>query len=421
MPKSLSSIWLKSMKRMGRAQQAQQAQGRKFFLSLLPPVLGQSPKRRAKTPKILKLVKTVLPLALDAARPPKVTRVARPRPARIAKSPAVVKPVRAPATAGRWKSFYYACGEFPHARRMMYWLYLPPSLPAEPGSGPRAPMPLVVMLHGCEQSATDFATSTRMNALADRKGFAVLYPQQSADADAHRCWHWYKRPTQEGLGDVRLIAGMIGHVQARHGLDASRTYVAGLSAGAGLASILALRHPSLVAAVGLHSAPVFGTTDSPLSAYGVMQHGSAHAHTDAAHAVVKDVPDFPGMPVMLVHGGGDTVVRPVNMQHLAGQFAIINGAVIGGAQPVERLFPARSGGRAPRHGYRITSWYAGRKPQLVKCEIDTLGHAWSGGDASVPFSEPLGPDATLLMWTFFEKHQRLQHAAGKAVPLVETA
>jgi poly(3-hydroxybutyrate) depolymerase len=50
-------------------------------------------------------------------------------------------------------------------------------------------MPLVVMMHGCQQSAEEFAQGTRINLLADRFGFAVLYPEQSKTAHVHRCWH----------------------------------------------------------------------------------------------------------------------------------------------------------------------------------------------------------------------------------------
>ena len=65
--------------------------------------------------------------------------------------------------------------------------------------------------------------------------------------------------------------------------------------------------------------------------------------------------------------------------------------------------------------HRTTTWYAGRKPQIVKCEIEGLGHAWSGGDGSVPYSAPAGPDATLLMWTFFARHQRVALTAPQAL------
>ena len=378
MAKSLSSIWLKNIRRMGKAQ----AQGRSLFKSLLPKAVRAPAVRRVKPVKAPRL-KVVQP-----ARQPSVAPVAPP--------------------PGVWRKAYFsmpvgAGGQLAPARRMLYWLYLP-------GGVAVAPRPLVVMLHGCQQTACDFATATRMNQLAERKGFAVLYPQQSAAADSHRCWHWYKRSTQQGLGEARLVADMIEQVQIKHGLDASRTYLAGLSAGAALASIVALHYPELIAAVGLHSAPVFGTSDSAMSAYSAMQHGSSHAHQAAARDFVKALPassSHPGMPAILIHGERDPVVRRVNMQQLSQQFEIINAPFITRAEPVRHSHPARSTGRSPRHAYQTWTYYAGRKPQLMKCEIGVLGHAWSGGDDSVAFSTREGPNATSMMWDFFVRHQRL--------------
>ncbi|MES2686235.1 MAG: PHB depolymerase family esterase [Pseudomonadota bacterium] len=377
MAKSLSSLWLKSVRRMSRAQQAQ---GRRLLQSLVPQPPRAPAVRKAKPVKVAK------------ARPTAAIRKSVAAPAKSVKS-----------LVGSWQKCWFsvpAAGQVASARRMLYWLYLPSGVAA-------APLPLVVMLHGCQQTATDFALSTRMNALAERKGFAVLYPQQSAASDAHRCWHWYKRSTQEGLGDVRLIADMIAQVQLKHGLDRSRTYVSGLSAGAGLANILALHYPTIVAAVGLHSAPVFGTTDSAMSAYRAMQHGSGPAHRDSVQSFGSAEKAFPGMPAILLHGARDSVVRRINMTQLTDQFALLNAGFITREEAVLRRYPARSTGRHPRHAYESQTWYAGRKPQLVACEIEHLGHAWSGGDGSVEFSAPEGPDATLMMWTFFAQHRRL--------------
>ena len=373
MAKSLGSLWLKSIKRMGKAQQVQ---GRMLMKSLLPKPVRAAPKLRIK------------PARLAALKPPRQPSAARAR--------------LTAALPGVWQKFWYSrsgSGTIAPARRMLYWLYLPSGTAA-------AQRPLVVMLHGCQQTATDFAAATRMNALAERKGFAVLYPQQSASADSHRCWHWYKRSTQQGQGEVELIAGMIRQVQARHRLDASRTYVAGLSAGAALATIVALRHPELIAAAGLHSAPVFGTSDSAMSAYRAMQQGSVRAHSDAADTLVRRLPGFAGMPAILIHGDRDSVVRRVNFRQLAEQFEIFNASSLSATPPVRRDYPARTGGRSPRHGYSTETRYAGSKPQLVTCEIRALGHAWSGGDDSVAFSAPEGPDASLMMWTFFTRHRR---------------
>jgi len=403
MTKSLTSLWLKNLRRVGKAQQSQ---GRKLFKSLLTTA-ARSPA--AKSVKPAKVAKTLRTTTLKTVKAVKAIKIAKPLVAKTAKPrrKAAAAPARPaatlPALPGSWKKSFFSLpgtGLAP-ARRMMYWLYLPSGVS-------KAPLPLVVMLHGCKQTATDFAVSTRMNQLAERKGFAVLYPQQSAAADANRCWHWYRRATQQGNGDVALIAEMIRQVRARHRLDTTRTYVAGLSAGAGLAAILALRHPQLIAAAGLHSAPVFGTSDSPMSGFQAMQQGAGVHHREAVREFTDSKLQFPGMPVMLIQGKSDSVVRRVNVDHLTTQFSIIDAPWITSAEPVVRSYAGRSSGRSPRHSYKTATYYAGRKPMLVKCEIDLLGHAWSGGDGSLDYSTPEGPDATLLMWTFFSRQQRLQ-------------
>ena len=411
MTKSLTSLWLKSLRRVGKAQQAQ---GQKFFNTLLTTALRTPSAPPAKAAK--KAVKKIAAQSLRSATAgslkvakalaPVATRRKAGAPAAKAARPARAAPARAPAAlptaAGNWKKSFFtlpAQGLAP-ARRMMYWLYLPSGRTG-------AALPLVIMLHGCKQTATDFAASTRMNALAERKGFAVLYPQQSQAADANRCWHWYRRATQQGEGDVALIAGLVRQVQARHRLDASRTYAAGLSAGAGLAAILALRHPRLIAALGLHSAPVFGTSDSPMSGFQAMQQGASVMHQEVVREFTGEAVGFPGMPVILVQGKNDPVVRRVNLDHLQAQFALINAPLLTSPVPVVRSYPGRSSGRSPRHAYKTATHYAGRRPMVVKCEVDHLGHAWSGGEGGLDYSAPEGPDATLLLWAFFSRQQRL--------------
>src|SRR5215213_2622211 len=92
--------------------------------------------------------------------------------------------------------------------------------------------PLIVMLHGCNQTADDFASGTRMSELAARKGCIVAYVEQSVDAHPTRCWNWFKAAHQEREeGEPSLIAGITREVMARHRADPRRVYVAGMSAG----------------------------------------------------------------------------------------------------------------------------------------------------------------------------------------------
>lgn len=324
----------------------------------------------------------------------------RPKPALVPVSSSLDDiPLPAP---GKWLKFTHVSGLLEGragANRMSYWLYLPQKAPV-------APMPLMVMLHGCAQTATRFAQSTRMNLLAEQKGFAVLYPQQAAMQNGGRCWRWYKKAVQEGGAEVSSVVDIINGVVDTYGLDRSRIYIAGISAGAAMAQIIALNYPHLIAAVGMHSGSVFGAAETPMEGYSVMQNGAVDVLHSAVQDTVAGFVNFPPMPAILVHGQQDNIVRPVNLAHLAEQFRELH-HLAGHHRDTVKLKVSRKPG-GPRSGNPYTSYEyrAGRKLLLKVCEVAGLEHAWSGGDGSVTFSDERGPDASKLMWDFFSRHRR---------------
>ncbi|PUA16858.1 PHB depolymerase esterase [Glaciimonas sp. PCH181] len=283
---------------------------------------------------------------------------------------------------------------------MQYWLYLPANAPA-------TALPLVVMLHGCNQSVDDFARGTRMNQLAERQGFAVLYPQQSYTGHMKRCWNWYNRETQEGGGDAKRIAAIIGIASDKYPIDKTRIYIAGLSAGASMASIVALNYPHLITAVGIHSGTVFGAGHSLVGAYGVMQRGTAKYLSESISNIEKKHIAFPKMPAILIHGLEDTVVRPVNILQLTQQFRTLNGVTAQAEATVIIKAASTANSRHPHHAYKIHDYYDEKKLLVKVCEISQLGHAWSGGDCAIRYNACAGPDATKMLWDFFRQHRRV--------------
>jgi len=157
--------------------------------------------------------------------------------------------------------------------------------------------------------------------------------------------------------------------------------------------------------VGLHSAPVFGTVDSRMGAFSAMQHGSSHSLVRAVDEMALS-PEFPGMPAILLQGDADKVVRSVNLMQLAQQFRLVNHIADDTDLPVTQEYPARPAGRSPRHAYQVLDYARGRSPLVRVCRINGLDHAWSGGDARLRFNAEVGPDASLMMWNFFQMHRR---------------
>jgi poly(hydroxyalkanoate) depolymerase family esterase len=97
---------------------------------------------------------------------------------------------------------------------------------------------MVMMLHGCTQSPGDFATGTRMNALAEQHGFLVVYPAQPTGANASKCWNWFQTGHQHKTMSRRSSPASRAVASSYH-VDPRRVFVAGMSAGAAMAVVLA--------------------------------------------------------------------------------------------------------------------------------------------------------------------------------------
>ncbi|MDP9902252.1 extracellular catalytic domain type 1 short-chain-length polyhydroxyalkanoate depolymerase [Variovorax ginsengisoli] len=288
--------------------------------------------------------------------------------------------------AERW-----APGQFSHqGRTLAFRLYEPPPV-ADPSGAPASPKALVLMLHGCTQDAADFAAGTQMNALARTHGVMVLYPEQTAHAHSQKCWNWFKpQHQQRGRGEPALLAALTQSVVARHNVDPSRVYVAGLSAGGAMADIMGRCYPDLFAAVGVHSGLPRGAANDLMSALAAMRGGGA--------PVAGDPGTSP--PLIVFHGDADATVSPVNGTALVQ--AVLQ-------QPaVQHVTENAQTGISPR-GQRFTREIHRRVDGVTAVELWQLhgaGHAWAGGSPQGSFTDPLGVDASAEMLRFFLEHRR---------------
>ncbi|NOZ17768.1 MAG: PHB depolymerase family esterase [Betaproteobacteria bacterium] len=315
--------------------------------------------------------------------PPKPVRPAKPTPRREAGRRIHSTPTE--GTFAREQFIYEPESPAVVARRPEYWLYTPPLR----GSKPPA---LMVMLHGCKQSAEALAHGTRMNALADREGFIVLYPEQPRRAHPQCCWHWYD-PEHVGAREADGISRLVEQTLEQTGADPSRVYLAGLSAGAGLAGLMA--HPKLFAALALHSGPALGIARTPASALNLMRRGARVDPIEALSTMV-DVAAYPGMPTMLLHGLRDDAVNPANQAQLASQFRALN-------HLTDATCVSRETSRGD--GFVLRNDMRDGECVVSLCQLTATGHAWSGGDPRYAFHAP-GPDATWLWWQFARRHVR---------------
>ena len=274
-----------------------------------------------------------------------------------------------------------------------WWLHRPR------GRAPGARPPLLVLLHGCDQDAAGFAALTRMNRLADQQGFMVLHLEQDRLANGQRCWNWFDTRRGRAQAEAALVLQAVDQVVQRHRADAGRVALVGLSAGASLAALLALRHPDRFAAVVMHSGVPPGQAHSTLSALAAMR---GRALREAAERVAG----APALPALLViHGDADTVVSPRNAQQ-----AVLDWAAAAGA----RASPPRTVQRGQRHALTLTDHRVGRRLVAQLALVSGLGHAWSGGAPGLRYSDPRGPDASRLAWAFI--HRQFSARTRAAAP-----
>lgn len=307
---------------------------------------------------------------------------------------------------GKWESHRLKLAPLPGelVPQLSYSLYVP-------SRARRGPFPVVVMLHGCRQTPDDFSAGTRMNALAEREGFIVAYPQQPLRRQVLRCWQWFDLAAGEGGREAQAVSMLIDTLSERHDVRDDEIYLAGMSAGAAMAAVVALRYPEKVAAVGLHSGVVIGAADTPRSGLKAMQHGSASEPSwllDAAGVT----PGGPAMPAIVFHGLADEAVHPVNGQLLARQFLAYNrldDRLAGSAVQVPLTRPENDdlGQIALPSGHYREARFGRWSQDLVRLvEVAGLGHAWSGGDEEYGYHSAIGPDASAMMWEFFRQHRR---------------
>ena len=258
-----------------------------------------------------------------------------------------------------------------------------------PGSYDGSPTPLMVMLHGCGQDADDFASGTRMNALAEKYQCLVAYPEQSRSANGARCWNWFKDANHHrGYGEPALIAGVVRKIISRYAVDAGKVFVAGLSSGGSMAVILGRTYPDLFAAVGCHSGLPHGAATDQFGALRAMRHGPAIGALDGMAAT-------DGLPTIVFHGDGDATVHPSNGGRIVRQ-SLQSGSPIQTQElgvATGRLFTrdihqSASGAIIAEH------W-----------TVHGAGHAWSGGSRRGTNTDASGPDASEEMLRFFIDRQ----------------
>ncbi|HEX3984570.1 MAG TPA: PHB depolymerase family esterase [Acidisoma sp.] len=283
--------------------------------------------------------------------------------------------------------------------------------------------PLVVVLHGCRQTAGAYDRGTGWSQLANRFGFAVLYPEQQRANNANVCYNWFEpEDVTRDEGEVASIAAMIRFMLREHGFDAGRVFISGLSAGGGMTAAMLATYPELFAGASIIAGLPYGLAETMQDAFGVMGQGRIRNARDLGDRVRAGSPHRGGWPrVTLWQGDADHVVNPVNAAELAKQWTDVHG--LADAAPEEELV-----GAFGQISHRIWRGTDGR-PAVDLYTLPAFGHATPidpmamledarcGTPGASPFILPGGISSSYVMaesWGLTAGHR--QTRVGRGIP-----
>jgi len=285
------------------------------------------------------------------------------------------------------------------------------------GYDKRKPAPLVMMLHGCMQNPQGLAAISGINTVADKNNFLVVYPEQIKEANPLQCWNWFDPKHQaRDTGEPSILAAIVAGVRASHKVDAKRTYVAGVSAGAAMAVVMGVTYPDVFSAIGVHSGLAFKAGTDVQSGLAAMKQGGPDPKPLgllAFKAMEKNRKAARRMPVIVFHGDSDPYLNPVNADQVTTQWVTTNDYLDDGRDNGSvKSAPVKTVQGSIPAGHSFTrSIYNDRSGRLLleKWIIKGLGHAWSGSPAVSAFGDPKGPNASEEMWRFFGETSRVSH------------
>ncbi len=295
-------------------------------------------------------------------------------------------------------------GANPGALKMR--VYRPANLPKR--------APLVVVLHGCRQTAEAYAVGAGWLALADRFGFAVLCPEQVAGNNAFSCFNWFEPgDTARDHGEAASIRQMIAWMLADGRLDRTKVFVTGLSAGGAMTNVMLAAYPEVFAGGAPIAGLPYGAASDAREAFGAMFQGVRH--TPAVwgdHVRAASTYRGPWPKVSVWHGDADTTVKPDNGEAVALQWADVHG------------LPPHSGTTESDGRVERSAWLDGRgEPVVERFVVHGLGHGTplatvgpEGCGEAGPFLLEAGVSSSLQIAKFWGVASAVREPAAKPPP-----
>ena len=265
----------------------------------------------------------------------------------------------------------------------------------------RRKAPLVVVLHGCGQSARDITHGAGWTKLANESGFALLAPEQRRANNPQRGFNWFlPADNTRDSGECLSIRQMIECMIKEHGLDRKRVYITGLSAGAAMASVLLATYPEVFAGGAIIAGLPFGTATNLVHAIALMK-GKLDQSSDQLGDRVRAASSHRGAwpKVSIWHGAADRVVAASNADAVTRQWCNVHGLCVENARQSQVCGQTRRFWRDPSGRQVLESFIIPNMGHAVPVDVSgKSGHVYG---AHARFFEDAGIASTYQIAKFW--------------------
>lgn len=197
--------------------------------------------------------------------------------------------------------------------------YAPTSLPSN--------APLVIVMHGCTQTATQYASESGWNVLADQHQFYTVYPEQNSTNNSSKCFNWFLYGDQNrGQGEALSIKQMIDYMKSHFSIDTNKIFVTGLSAGACMTNVMMASYPEVFKKGAVMAGTPYKSATSVSGASNAMYGFVTHTATQWGDSVRHQNPSYSGSfpKVAIFQGGSDMVVNINNVAEQVKQWTNVH-------------------------------------------------------------------------------------------------
>ncbi len=241
------------------------------------------------------------------------------------------------------------------------YTYIPSNMPSN--------APVVLVLHGCSQSASSYASESDWNSLADEYKFYVIYAEQTSANNSYSCFNWFENGDKtRGYGEARSLKSMVDYMKNNYSVDANRVFVTGFSAGGAMTTVMLATYPEVFSAGGVMSGLPYDVATGSNAAFQAM-YGNVNLSPTQLGNKVRNASNHngPWPTVAIFHGTSDYTVYYMNENEIMEQWTNVHGT----DQSPEVNDPAYLGNSTVlKKEYHDASG----NPVVVSYSFDAMGH-----------------------------------------------